>query len=225
MEDGIVLRDYAATLISKWWVVLLTLAVATTAAIAVSSQLPPQYQVRTQLLLVPRTSDKLTTIPNIGSALSVDTLSNLALANDLLEHMILTLNFDYPGSGIPTSVESLAGMMKVNIKAAEQNRADVLPLLTLTIRGGDPVLLKRITGTWATLFIERNTSLFASESARSFDYIQSQYDETRKALMAKNQEKLAYQEKNTVLPMHSELITMAGSEPQVTATAWGGVPS
>ena len=225
MEDGFTLRDYAAALISKWWVVLLILVAATATAIIISSQRPPQYQARTQLLLVSRTSEKLTSFPNVGSALSVDTLSNLALANDLLEDIIVTLRLGNPISGSPASVESVAGMMTVDIKSAENNKATVLPLLTLTVRGGDPDQLKRIAETWSSLFIQRNASLFASESARSFDYIQSQYDETRKALQAKNQEKLAYLEKNPVQPLRSELLALAGSEPQGSATAEGNKTS
>ncbi len=210
MEDGLVLRDYVAALISKWWVVLLILAVATAIAVVASSQLPPQYQVRTQLLLVSRTSENLTTIPNVGTVLSVDTLSvdtlsNLALANDLLETIVQTLNRNNPGSGNPTSVEALAGMMNMDITASENNRATVLPLLTLTVRGGDPLLLKRIAETWSDLFIQRNASRFASESARSFDFIQAQYDETQKALQAKNEEKLAFLEENAAQPLRTEL--------------------
>ncbi len=229
MEDGIMLRDYAAALISKWWVVLLILVAATAAAIAVSSQLKPQYEVRTQLLLVSRTSEKLTSPPSgsssLSSSLSVDTLSNLALANDLLEDIILTLRLADPGSGSLASVELLSSMMKVNVKASEQNRTAVLPLLTLTVRGGDPVQLKRIAETWADLFIQRNATLFASESARSFDYILSQYEETRKALQAKNQEKLDFLGKNPVRPLRTELLTLAGSKSQGAATTELGTES
>ncbi|MEK7777533.1 MAG: Wzz/FepE/Etk N-terminal domain-containing protein, partial [Chloroflexota bacterium] len=135
MEDGFTLRDYAAALISKWWVVLLILVAATATAIIISSQRPPQYQVRTQLLLVPRTSAGLTnpgpTLPNVGNALSVGTLSNLAMANDLLEDIIVTLRLDNPASGSLATVEALTEMMTVDIQVSEKDKTAVLPLLTL----------------------------------------------------------------------------------------------
>ena len=208
MEDGITLRDYAAAIISKWWVIVLILVATLVTAVVVSSQLPSQYRVRTQLLLIARTSEDLTSMSKVGTALSVDTLSNLALANDLLETIIQTLNRDNPGSANPSSVEVLAEMMNMDITASENNSTTVLPLLTLTVHGLDPVLLKRIAETWAELFIQRNASLFASQSARSFDFIQSQYYETEKALQAKSQEQLAFRAGNSLQVKRTELNTL-----------------
>ena len=231
MEEGITLRDYMAALLSKWWVALLIFGVTTAVAIVISSQLPPKYQVRTQLLLLSRTSERLTTpsasaarsaetLPNVATALSVDTLSNLALANDLLEGIIGKLQLDNQASDQLMPVESLAAMMQVDIQVSEQGTRTVLPLLTMTVKGAEPLLLKQIADTWADQFIQQNALLFASESVRSFDFIQSQYDETRNALLAKNQEKLAYLEDNLVQPLRSELLALTGVEPET-----GGVES
>ena len=231
MEEGITLRDYMAALLSKWWVVLLIFGVTTAAAIVISSQLPPKYQVRTQLLLLSRTSERLMnpsasaarsadTLPNVATALSVDTLSNLALANDLLESIISNLELGNQASAQLMPVESLAGMMQVEIQVSEQGTRTVLPLLTMTVQGEEPLLLKRIADTWADQFIQQNALLFASESVRSFDFIQAQYDETRNSLLSKNQEKLAYLEENLVQPLRSELLALTGVEPET-----GGVES
>ena len=223
MEDGITLRDYAVALLSKWWIVLFIFGVTTAAAVVISSQLPPKYQVRTQLLLLSRTSERLTTpgasaarsadtLPNVATALSVDTLSNLALANDLLEEVIGSLGLANPERGDLMAVESLAGMMQVEIQVSEQGTRTVLPLLTMTVQGEEPLLLKQIADAWADQFIQQNVLLFASESVRSFDFIQAQYDETRNALLSKNQEKLTYLEENLVQPLRSELLALTGVE-------------
>ncbi|MBI4200985.1 MAG: hypothetical protein HY531_01695, partial [Chloroflexi bacterium] len=119
-----------------------------------------------------------------------DTLSNLALGNDLLQKVIETLRLGDTGSGELLPVESLASRMEISVQVSERSETVALPILTMKVLGPDPVQLKQIADTWAKEFVKQNALLFASESARSFDYLQTQFDEVRRALIVKNQEKL-----------------------------------
>ncbi len=190
MDDGATLLDYLSVILVKWWIIVVMVVVSVVVAWVLSLQRPPQYQVRTQLLLVSRTSEILSgsaAVPSVTVALSVDTLSKLALANDLLEN--IAKSPDLATSGGSLTAASLSQMMHVDIKVSENSSRTVLPLLTMTVTGGDPALLKKIADTWANLFIQRNVSLLASESARSYDFIQSQYQETKDSLAALNKQK------------------------------------
>ncbi|MFC1935428.1 hypothetical protein ACFLX9_01495 [Chloroflexota bacterium] len=193
MDEGVVLRNYLLILLSKWWIVVLIFAAAMGTGLLLASRLPPEYQARTQLLLASRISERLANgNGNVATNLSVDTLSNLAIASDLLEDIIEALGLGNPGSGSTMPVETLATMMQAEVQVAERGDRTVLPLLTMTVRGRDAVQLKEIADKWAELFIQRNALLFASESARSFDFLQAQYLETEATLKRLEEERKNY---------------------------------
>jgi uncharacterized protein involved in exopolysaccharide biosynthesis len=98
-DEGISLREYLLVLLRKWWVVggVVVFTVAATWAVARLQPNVPQYEARTKLLIVAPVSERLigqsvtaqsqnvkVQNPFTGASLSVETLSALATANDLL---------------------------------------------------------------------------------------------------------------------------------------------
>jgi hypothetical protein len=104
-----------------------------------------------------------------------------------------------PLTGRAWAVEKLAGMMRPKVETASRGGAQAtLPLLTMTVRGGDPELLKHIAEKWAEVFVEKNSQLFASEAARSYDFILVQYRETQAALQKLGEEGQRFLDENPI---------------------------
>ena len=142
--------------------------------------------------------------------MSADTLSNLARANDLMADIGMALSPSNSGRPI-MAAESLRGMIQTRVEVSERGSTQTpLPLLSTIVRGTDPQLVKDIADKWAELFVQRNAQLFATESARSFEFILSQYDENQQALELKRQERLTYQQQNPVQVLQSELTVLTG---------------
>ena len=162
----------------------------------------------------PGTSEQLADssqgINPVGTSLSADTLSNLARANDLMADIGMALSPSNSGRPI-MAAESLRGMIQTRVEVSERGSTQTpLPLLSTIVRGTDPQLVKDIADKWAELFVQRNAQLFATESARSFEFILSQYDENQQALELKRQERLTYQQQNPVQVLQSELTVLTG---------------
>jgi capsular polysaccharide biosynthesis protein len=178
-EGDIALREYLLVLIRKWWIVAGVVVVTVAAVWLFGRLLPPApavYEARTKLLIVAPLSEKLIgpgANPLAGASLSVETLSALATANDSLQRIIAELDLRDSVTGRPWALEQLAAMMKPKT---------ALPLLTMTVRGRDPALLKRIADKWAEVFVQKNSQLFSTEAARSYEFILAQYNETQAAL-------------------------------------------
>ncbi len=218
MEPEAGLLDYLVVLARKWWVVAATVVVATVVAVFYSLGLQDQFEARTQLLMVPRISEQLLVprisdapvdsrelINPVGASLSADTLSTLATANDLMADIIEELTSSNPGRSI-MAVESLRGMITTRVEVSQRGATQIpLPLLTTTVRGTDPQLVTEIANKWAELFIQVNAQLFASETARSYEFILFQYNENKQALELKTRERLAYLRESPLQPLVSEL--------------------
>lgn len=138
--------------------------------------------------------------------LSVETLSALGKANDLLQNITTRLELQDSVTGRPWSVERLASMIDVNVETVGTGgTTTALPLLTMTVRGKEPETLKRIAETWSETFRAQNSQLFATEAARSYDFVVRQYNETTNTLNAREDEMLAYQQANSLTALESQL--------------------
>jgi uncharacterized protein involved in exopolysaccharide biosynthesis len=187
------------------------------AALLYALSMEDTYEARTKLLIVAPVSgrliedlqdgeERLQINPFLGTNLSVETLSALGKANDLLQNIITRLNFRDEATGRPWSVERLAKMIEVSVETVGMGDTTTsLPLLTMTVQGKEPETLKRIAETWSQTFRVQNSQLFATEAARSYDFVVSQYNETSSALQSKEEELLAYQQANPLSALESQL--------------------
>jgi uncharacterized protein involved in exopolysaccharide biosynthesis len=199
-------------------VVVGVLVVTVGAALAITILKPhiPEYQARTKLLIVAPVSERLLgqqkdrqnpqgLNPLGGTALSVETLSALATANDLLQRIIAELNLRDPGTGRPWAVEQLAFMIKPKVETAGGGSTQsALPLLTLVVRGEDPGQLKDIAEKWAEVFVQTNSQLFATEAARSYDFILAQYNESQVTLRKLGEERAGFMAVNPLALLQVE---------------------
>ena len=133
--------------------------------------------------------------PVASTTLSVETLATLATANDLLQKIIVELDLRVEETGRPLAIEELAGMLNSEVET---------PLLTMTVRGGDPGRLQRIANKWAEVFVQKNSELFATEAARSYDFILVQYEETQDALRKQEEERAQFIGQNPLALLQDE---------------------
>lgn len=216
-NDDVSLGDYVVVLLRKWWVVASVFIIAVVASILFVQRMPDIYSARTKLLIVTPVSERLITDrsisedrlpinPFLGTNLSVDTLSALGTANDLLQTIISELDLKNPSTGNPWAVERLASMISVKVETAGAGQDETsLPLLTMVVQGENPQTLKSIAETWSDAFVAQNSELFATEAARSFDFVTSQYNDTVDSLWAVEQEKLSYQKDYSLPTLESQL--------------------
>lgn len=207
MGDEIDVRRYLSVLMRWWWVVVSIFGISVGAAAVISLRQPDIYEARSKLLIVAPVSERvIADQPVLGTSLSVDTVSALASAKDLLQKIIISLNLRDPVDGRFWAVERLEKMLKPAVETAGQgtNRT-TLPLLTMAVRGDDPGLVKRIAENWAERFIEQNAQLFVAESARSYEFIVAQFQETNEALNSLEQERQQLADDNPLPLLQDEL--------------------
>ena len=207
MQEEIDLREYILAVLRYWWIVGSVIILAAVLGGFLALRSPEEYEARAKLLIIPRVSEGLMTQTQevtLGTTLSVETLHSFATANDLLTEIISTLELK-DEEGKTWAVESLSGMMRPEVETAGRGNAQTsLPLLTMTVIGENPELLKRIANTWATHFIIQNAELFSTEAARSYEFIESQYAETGKALKILEDQLQAYNAEQTIPLMEME---------------------
>src|SRR5262245_44724239 len=115
-------RDSLHDLTKKWWLVAGVTLFAIIAAILLISIQGQKYEARTRVLIVPRNiqtvQNETTSNPvTAGPELSVEALSTLATARDLMQAIIVKLNLkDSNGNYWP--VERLAMMISPTVETA-----------------------------------------------------------------------------------------------------------
>ena len=208
MQEEIDLREYIIAVLRYWWIVGSVIILAAVLGGFLALRSPEEYEARAKLLIIPRVSEGLMTQTQevtLGTTLSVETLHSFATANDLLTGIITELDLKNE-QGESWAVESLSGMMRPQVETAGRGNAQTsLPLLTMTVTGENPELLKRIANTWATHFIIQNAELFSTEAARSYEFIESQYTETGKSLTILEDQLQAYTTQHPIPLMETEV--------------------
>jgi len=193
-EYEVDLRDYLRVLWKGKWIVIITFLVAVVTALAISYSTPKQYQTQTSLLLLPPLSTEVGGEVT-GTVFSPETYKRLALASDLLQEVIDQV---YPNGG-GGSVDSLKSRMQVDVEqTAAKDFPGRFPLyLRVTISGTTPENLQLLAQAWAEKFTQRNTQLFLSRTAQSYDYVKQSFDEVEQSLLAKEEERMLYQQQNS----------------------------
>jgi len=199
------LRDYFHVLWKQKWIVILTFLVAVVTALGISYASPKTYQTETSLLILPPLATEVGGEVT-GTVFSPETYNRLALSGDLLEEVIDDVYLD--GGG--TSVSTLRSRMKVEV---EQSTAKDFPgrfplYLRVTLTGTDPEGLPLLAETWARHFIERNTQLFLSRTAQSYDYVKENFDEVEQNLLAKEEEQKLYRQANPEPVIQAEVTAL-----------------
>lgn len=215
MQETVPVREYARLFLSRWWVVASVVAVVMVAAFLLSLRKTAQYEVQTKLLIIPRVSASLANgqfgnvqAESLGQTLSVETLSTLATARDLMRDIIAGLGLVDAATSEPWRVERLAPMLTPQVETGGRAGAPVaLPVLTMRVHGEDRDLLEKIANKWTDLFIERNARLFSSEASRSYDFLQKQNERVKRESEALQSDHLNYSRDNPLGVLNSDLST------------------
>jgi len=199
------LRDYFHVLWKQKWIVIVTFLVAVATALGISYASPRIYQTETSLLILPPLATEVGGEVT-GTVFSPETYKRLALSGDLFQEIIDDV---YPDGG-GTSVSTLRGRMKVEV---EQSTAKDFPgrfplYLRVTLTGTDPEGLPLLAETWARHFIERNTQLFLSRTAQSYDYVKENFDEVEQSLLSKEEERKLCQQADPELVIQAEVTAL-----------------
>ena len=204
-EYEVDLRDYLRVLWEGKWIILITFLVAVGTALALSSTAPRRYQAETSLLILPPLSQEVGGTVG-GTVFSPETYQRLACAGDLLQTVIAKV---YPNGGGP-SPAGLRSSMNVTIaQSTAQNFPGRFPLyMRVTFTGTDPQLLQKLAQVWAQTFTAKNTQLFLSRIAQSYDYIKQNFDDVAKALATKEQALAAYQQQNPLPVAQAEAASL-----------------
>ena len=192
-------------LLRRWWVAAMIFIIFVAGAGIIAFTRDDQFEARSKLLIVAPVSSQVTGGQQAPS-LSVATLNALTTANDLLLNIITTLSLREESSGEPWAVERLARMLRPKVETAGTGIQETsLPLLTMVVQGSDPAQIKNIADTWAELFVGQNAQFFAAETARSFEFLETQYEETELGLDDLQERLLAFNNSNPILLMEDEL--------------------
>jgi uncharacterized protein involved in exopolysaccharide biosynthesis len=188
-EYEVDLRDYFRVLWHEKWVIIVTFAAAVATALVISYSLPKQYQVETSLLILPPFSIDATGGATSGTIFSPETYRRLALASDLLEG---AAERAFPDGGRPT-VASLRQQFRVEV---EQTTAKDFPgrfplYLRVSVSGSNPKALVSVASAWAEQFTEKNSGLFTSRTAQSYDYFKQSFDQVALELRSTEEERAA----------------------------------
>lgn len=206
-EYEVDLRDYLRVLWQEKWVVLVTFASAVVTALVISTSLPKQYEVETSLLILPPLSLEATGEVTPGTVFSPETYRRLALSSDLLQGVAETA---FPSGSRPT-VSGLRGQLRVEV---EQTTASQFPgrfplYLRVSASGADPKALVAIASAWAEQFTEKNSGLFVSRTAQSYDYFKQNFDQVDRELRVKEEERATLFETNPVDVLRTEISSLS----------------
>ena len=213
--DDLNLSSYLNPLLQYWWICLAVFLVIVMLGVVQVNRQPDIYEARTKVLILSPVSERLLgdegtpgnrlpINPFLGSKISVDTLASLGTANDLLQDIIERLGLRASATGELWSVERLRSIISVRIENPGGAQAS-LPLLTMTARSEDPDVVKRVAETWAELFIDQNSNIFATEAARSYNFVVGQFNDTEEELRLKEAEILQLERLNSLQTLQSQL--------------------
>lgn len=210
-EYEVDLRDYITVLWEQKWLIIAIFVLAVGLAGFYSMRQPSVYSTEVTLLITPRVSEQIIKRKEGGiTSVSLPPLAyeRASMAADMVEKIIKDLDLEN-SQGEPISVASLKGSMVINVveknrEAANGNTVKI-PMITMTVKGQKPERLKKVANKWAELFKQRITELFASETARSFEFISRRFSEVQKKLTKLEKEKLDYKKEHPINVLKSEV--------------------
>ena len=225
-EYEVDLRDYIKVIWDQKWLIAAAFVVAVVLAGVYSVTQPSIYSTDVTLLITPRVSEQI--VQGGESSLASVSLPPVvyeksAMAEDLIEKVIADLGLEN-NEGESVSVSSLRGRMAITVEEKDRESTQggnvkvKIPVITMELKGQNPERLKQITNKWASLFQERVTELFASETARSYQFISQRFSDVKNELKELEQEKLDYTREHSLQVLKSEVSVLENKYRNFLAT-------
>ncbi|MBS3793245.1 hypothetical protein KGY77_11460 [Candidatus Bipolaricaulota bacterium] len=214
-EYEVDLRDYIKVIWNQKWLIIAVTVLAVLLAGGYSLRQPATYETRSTLMMTPRVSEQLVEKEGGLSSVRLPTLAykRAALASDLLEQIVTELELT-DADGELISASSLRNRLEITLEDTDAPEGE-FPVVTLTVRGREPEKIKQIANTWAQLFQQRTTEIFASETVRTFQFISERFREVEQDLNSLEEEKQRYKEENPLTSMEVQLAYLEEAHPEV----------
>lgn len=154
MSDEIDLRLYIATIVRRWWVVLLAVALALSASLVVSTRQPKRYQAEATLLAQPpvyqwRFEDDILPIVDTRRDYQRE-LAAMGRSNNIAQRAAELLQ----QSGVLTDVRPQDLRAAVNVRTGDGST------LIVTATADEPGKAAAIANAWAAGFIEQSQDIY-----------------------------------------------------------------
>lgn len=196
-KTEVLLSDCLKMVLTRWKMVVGLSAGAMILAALMAWRMPNVYEARIKLLSLasgigsdlPGNNNDIST--HLLSSMSLETLANLASAQDLMVQVVTELNLK-DEKGVLWTSSQFSKNMTVRIEKGESGKKVNLPILTVAFQGTNPPLLKQLGDKWMEIFLKRNANLFATESAKSYEFIFKHYSEMEKKLSVEREQRRAY---------------------------------
>ncbi|MDP6776975.1 MAG: Wzz/FepE/Etk N-terminal domain-containing protein [Candidatus Latescibacteria bacterium] len=219
-EKEIELIDYINVLVKRKWVIVFGTVICAVAAMvlnAMKGPVPPTYEARASVLVIPPVFRTELTPPQF----SMNIYEALAKAQDLEQALVDTLKLQSPG-GDALSVAALDPMLDTETVAQappsrQQGEVEVpgASLLELIVKSADPdrVPLVRVANTWARLFVQKNSGFTSEEAGVSYEFIRDQYETARNNLYDAEDALNAFNRQHNISVLDKEL---AAKDPKLS---------
>ena len=209
-EYEVDLRDYVNVIWEQKWLIVGITVIALVLAGGYSLRQPETYRTQATLLITPRVSEQI--VSSNGEGLNSVSLPSLAYersakAADLLETIIKDLDLKND-QGELISQSSLKNRLEVSIDTRTRNNGGEtleVPLVTMTVTGGEPERIKNVANKWAELFQNRTTEIFSSEIAQSFQFISERFQAVQQELQGLEEEKQNYMDQHPLNTLKNEV--------------------
>ena len=214
-EYEVDLRDYIKVIWDNKWIIILITLIAAGGAYGFSKLESNAYKTTTSLLITPRISEQIVRREEGGLStvsLPATAYERSALAGDLLREVITEVRLkNQEGEFIRTA--SLKNRMEIDIqmeaRAGANGSSLKVPLVTMTVVGGDPEEIKRVANTWAELFREKTTDLFSLETSRSFQFVSGRFENVESELRGAEEEKQEYLDEHPIDMLKAEVSALS----------------
>jgi len=206
-------NDFLRMAWSRKWIVLVSTAIVTTAAVLVAGQLPDRFRAETLILAAGQSMSESYVRNTVASDTTtkdrLPSISQQILSRPRLEKIIESLDL-YADLRQTKPMEAAVEQMrdKIEIKTIEGSEA-----FRVTYEAASPVVAMKVTEELAGLFIEENSKDRTALAAQTSAFLASQLEDARKRLVEQEKRLEAYR-----LKYGPELPTQLQSNLQVIQT-------
>jgi polysaccharide chain length determinant protein (PEP-CTERM system associated) len=195
----------------KWWIVLPTIAVATSIAWVVL-RLPNVYESGTQLLIKPPTISGIDVTPlrQEDLALRLNNISQVIQSRASLEGLITKYNLYQEeresGKAMDLIIDKMKKSITVEIGKEGETIDTKLPSFKISYRGYDPTSTRDVVASLASMYVDEQTKSIADDAQRAKKFYDDQLKQAEENLNTVQDRRLDYMKDNS-----SRLPTTAAS--------------
>ncbi len=204
MDDEIDLGQIFMVLWGRRKLIAFFTAGAFMAGLIFSLPVPKVYESHSMIMITPSKMEFIKNPLNASLSLDLSGKDKRAGSISLIDHLALLTSGDV--------VESIAG--EINLEEIKKiNVAGMLfperikgsSMITLIVKGGDPVLCARVANIWAKVYLNKVIGMISGETEASQSFLYSELKKAEAEMVSEEQKLSAFNIKNNVEMKGSEL--------------------